>query len=647
MTVTINGPNGVTVNFPDGTDSATINTVMSHATGLSAPKAEEAHPAMKIGLGDVGMAALRGIPIAGGMIESMSSPESQSRYKQFDQEHPWLSGGAGAVGGVASMAVPLGLPGKAGTLAAKAYGLTGETLAKQTVNSALSGGAIGGLDALTRGNDVGSGAGVGSALGAAAPLVGRGIGAIASPVVETIRGIRNPAGVAARGVNEAITRDLRAGNAGMAPAEFSAAESAGLPVTNLERGGEMTRALARSAANTSPEGRAVLDNAINPRFEGQAERLNKFLDDQHHFPNATAQQAALSDAAKATNNPAYAKAYQEGSRGLWSPELERLAGADSVSTAMQAAAKNAKDEAIIGGFGAMNPRISFTPDGRMQFAKGPSGVPTYPDLQYWDLVRRELSDAARKATPGTSEARRLTNFAGSMNAELDKLVPSYQAARSGAAHFFGAKDALEAGQKFVTDKFNNGEVRMAVAKMSPTEKQLFEDGYVSRLKETINSVGDRRSVLNRIASSPIEREKAIIALGPEKANQLFSRLRQEGVMDRARPAIQGNSTTARQLAELGLAGGVYGIGTGLDPTNPNPGAIASAALTYGALKGKGAINANVSRQVAELLASSRLPASGIPPRLLAGLRGSDIPSAQVLSTLGARALSGGVLGTRQ
>ncbi len=632
MTVTVNGPNGVTVNFPDGTDPETINSVMSHATG----KEQAPQPNMQIGLGDVGMAALRGIPIAGGLIERFSSPESQERYQTFDRQNPNLSGASKFAGGVGSMVAPLSLPGKAGSVAAKALGMTGDTLGAQVMNSALSGGVISGADALTRGTDFKTAAELGSAFGAAAPLAGRLVGSILQPAANTIRSAANPGAAAARNVNEAIGRDARAGTAGMSPTEFAAADAAGLPVTNLDRGGETTRALARSAANTSPEGRAILDKTINDRFESQATRFNQFLDQQHHFPNAPAQAEALQAAAKAINNPAYKKAYQEGSGGLWSPELERLAGSDSVASAMQAAAKNAKDEAIIGGFGAMNPRVTFE-NGLVKFQRGQNGMPLYPDLQYWDLVRRELSDAGRRAAPGTSEARRFNNFASSMNTELDRLVPSYKNARQGAASFFGAENALEAGQKFTTDKFKNGEVRSVVAKMSPLEKQLFADGYVSKLKEVINSVGDRRSVLNRVLNSPAEREKAVIALGAAKARDLFNRLRQENVLDAARPAIQGNSTTARQLAELGLAGGAYGIGSGFDPTNPTPTALASAAATYAALKGKGAINANVSRHVAELLASRQLPASAIPKRLLSAIN-PDIQSTQLAGILAARGL---------
>jgi hypothetical protein len=37
MAITVKGPNGVTVNFPDGTDAATINGVMAQHFGGGQP----------------------------------------------------------------------------------------------------------------------------------------------------------------------------------------------------------------------------------------------------------------------------------------------------------------------------------------------------------------------------------------------------------------------------------------------------------------------------------------------------------------------------------------------------------------------------------------------------------------------------------
>lgn len=47
-----------------------------------------------------------------------------------------------------------------------------------------------------------------------------------------------------------------------------------------------------------------------------------------------------------------------------------------------------------------------------------------------------------------------------------------------------------------------------------------------------------------------------MALGPQKAAELEAFLRVEDLMNTARGIITGKFTTVRQLAELGLAGGV-------------------------------------------------------------------------------------------
>jgi hypothetical protein len=201
----------------------------------------------------------------------------------------------------------------------------------------------------------------------------------------------------------------------------------------MDVAGEPGRRLARSAANTSAEGGAVLNQAIDERFEGQTQRLSDWLNSTFNYPNAALQQQALERSQSITDNANYARAMREGSRGIWNPELERLASSDIVANAMKKAASVTRDESVIGGYAGMNPNISFTADGRIQFARGPGGVPTYPDLQFWDLTRRQLSNSAQMMLQrgDNEEARRFGIFAQRLNTALDREVPSYQAARAG------------------------------------------------------------------------------------------------------------------------------------------------------------------------------------------------------------------------
>jgi hypothetical protein len=502
--------------------------------------------------------------------------------------------------------------------------------AGDTPDNRVAGGAVGGA----------VGAAVGGALPVAAAGVeaaGRGIGQVAQPIIQNIRGIRDPEAEAARRVTAAIARDYQNGAPGLTAAEYGTAHQAGTPVAVMDIGGETTRGLARSAANTSPEGRAVLNRAISDRFETQGPRVVSWLNQTFHYPNAQAQQEAIDTVSRTVNRQAYARAYRDGDHGVWSPELERLTGSPDIVAAMREAATKGQSRAIRDGLGAFNPGVTFD-NGILTFQKGQTGAPSYPTLQFWDYTKRALDDAANAArrTGRNEEAGVLGDLGRQLRGELDRQVPSFAQARAGAAHFFGAENALEAGQNFVQQEFNNGQVRQQLARMSPTERQLFQDGFVSRFMETIDKIGDRRNVLNQIAGNRAAREKLDIALGPQRARELEAALRIEGVMDLARGAVQGNSTTARQLAELGLAGGAYTMGTGGNVLSPDPGSMLNAALVYGAARGQRRIDERVSRRVAEMLASGdpRVLVRGIrivanQGHLLDGLRNTDVALARV------------------
>jgi len=553
------------------------------------------------------------------------NPEAVKRYEaavtrerglnqQAEEQHPVAS----TVGNVAgSLVLPVG--GAAG----------GATLAARTGRGALIGAGYGALSGAGEGDGAAdratratTGGLIGGTLGAAAPAVVEGAiqGAriATSPVTSTIRGAINPENEAGRRVVGAIERDMRLdpnANNRLSPSEFVANSQNGGPATVMDTGGETTRALARSAANTSPEGRAVLNDAINQRFEGQSGRVGDWLRSNFNYPNAQAQQEAIDQTAKTVNRARYAKAYQEGDKQIMSSGMDQLMGSPAVVSAMQRASQSGKDRAITQGLGAMRQGATVE-NGVVSFPKGPNGVPTYPNLQFWDATKRELDDAAQAAARSgrTGEASVIGDLSKKLRSELDAQVPSYANARQGAAHFFGASDALEAGQNFVTAKMENGQARAAVAKMSPTEKQLFQDGFVSQLVSHLNETGDRRSILNKISDSPAARERLHIALGPQKANELEANMRVEGIMDLARKAVQGNSTTARQLVELGLAGGAAGTG-GVGAYNLDPKQMTYAAIAGAFIGGKHHVDVRLAQRVAEMLVSK-------DPKVL--LRGAQV-----------------------
>jgi hypothetical protein len=546
----------------------------------------------------------------------IGDPEAEARYKaavererastkQIEQERPGAYLGGNVLGAVA---MPVGFAARAPTFASR--------VAAGAKTGALAGGLTGfgegeGLGGSLKGAAIGAPVG-GLVGGASVPVVeglARGAGALASYPVSVARGLITPERASERAIGRALQQAERADPGAVnrfTEAQF-AAQGPGGPAVVGDVLGEPGRKLARSAANISPEARETMNIALNARGEQQGARAINWLDSMFSFPNARTQQEALDATRRSATNQAYQAAERQGAGGLWSPELERLASSQGVATAMKTAVQTSQDEAVRRGMGGFNPKISFTPDGRIQFNRGPTGVPTYPDLRYWDQVRRELSDAAQKAGRGTEENMRIGGLAAALNAELDRLVPAYQVARRTAAGFFNARDALEAGQNFATQRFGANEARAALQQMNATERALFRDGYISRMKDVLAATKDNRDITKMLAASTEDRDKMAIALGPQRAREFQAMLHAESIMQKLKEAVQGNSTTVMQLLGAGAAGAAGGGYLGFDPTTSGIGSALTAGLKKGA-------DANMARHI------TRLMMSRDPAVLQAGIR---------------------------
>lgn len=569
----------------------------------------------------VGRAFARGVPIVGGLLnkadaatnaalapvlnplfdEKNQLPEATfgERYahslrdqegvdKAFHDEHPIVDTGAEIAGGIAATGAAA-----ATKTGAKLLGLTGETLPELMVQGGISNAVISGADAALRGENPITAGGVGGLVGAVSPVLGRVLNAVTRPVQNAIRSIRDPKAEAQRRVAGWMDRDIKTGSSGLSSQEFIEAQRAGQPVNMMDLGGEATRAGARSAANTSAEARATLNRPIDERFESQSSRFADRMKATFHYPNVDAQQEALDKVARTVNRPSYAKAYSEGANLRFDESLEQISQAPVVQDAIRKAMVSAKNDAAKLGFTPPKNPFQFDETGRLKLKTNPDGSRMEPNLQFWDIVKRNLDKT------GTPEAR---DWARILREHVDSVVPSYANARAGAAKFFGAGDALEAGQNFVgaSEKFGLRAARKQLAKMSPEEKQLFADGYADRLIQTIEKNPDRRTIVNRIAKSGPAKEELEIALGRERAAEVMGHMHVENIMDLARPAVQGNSTTARQLVELGLAGGVGGY----ESYTGDPQALMHAALVYGAARGHRVIDERVAQHVAKLLVSN-------------------------------------------
>jgi hypothetical protein len=550
------------------------------------------------------------------VYQSIANKERQEEA-QLSEAHPALSLGGNVAG---ALLLPIGAAARAATLPARIgagaavggaygalYGAGSGTSPEDRLERAATGGAIGTVG------------------GVAAPAVATGVGKVTSTIsnrvgamlghpLQALRNSRNIDQAANERIAQTLKYDAENTAGGMSAADVHAASQSGQPLALMDLGNAATQDLARASANQSPAARAALEATVGERFKSQSRRVVDFIRQFAPFGgNATKTQEAIDAAQVAANKGAYARAYAAGNRPIINDDLERLMGSPDVVKAMKAASEQGKSRAIADGFGAFNAGVKVTDDGRVIFQSGKNGVPTYPNIQFWDYAYRSLRDSANAAFRAgrNDEGSYLSSLAKQLRSTLDSEVPEYGQARAGAAAFFGAENALEAGQKFLTSPLEGA--RSAIVKMSAPERALFAEGFVSALADKISKISNNRSVtIDRIFNSDDGKSRIALALGPGRAQELEMFLRREDMMDLARKAVTGNSTTVRQLMTGKLAGFVShgavgaGIGASIDELlsgEVNWKHVMAAGILGGTGVATSAVNTKLAQSIAEKLAS--------------------------------------------
>jgi hypothetical protein len=193
MAIQVDGPDGSSFEFPDGTLQDTITGALQKHYGPPKTAVDTNDPRYQQILGNESSKALvRGVPIAGGYVNQAAAglraltgegdyaknlAQEEAAQAAWEKEHPVLDPALQAAGGT----LALGGAGGASATAARALGMTGRLLPAAR-NAAISGATIGSLDAAARGGDPSEAAAIGAGTGAlgvvGGKLVGKGIGAV-------------------------------------------------------------------------------------------------------------------------------------------------------------------------------------------------------------------------------------------------------------------------------------------------------------------------------------------------------------------------------------------------------------------------------------------------------------------------------------
>lgn len=326
--------------------------------------------------------------------------------------------------------------------------------------------------------------------------------------------------------------------------------------------GAKGQGLARASANISPDARELLENASQGRIAGQQDRLIAALED-------AASGVPLGKTAQGPMPRVSAPSIEDAQRGVYERAKPAVTGA--------------YDDAAAAGFAQPLNRPGWMDAPIFQEALDHAKATTQNRIALYGEKEGSqfgLLDAARQYLANKAKDFRdpkaidYGNAAKKMNAFVDENVAGAAEARKLAQGYKQQQAALETGADLARTRPQPGTLAEAGATPYPGQTS---QGYAIGKRNEINQRAPGKRTVDIIDGTPTQRNALVAALG-DRAGNVTRQTAAERKFLEFNNALSGNSTTARQLAELGFVGGTAGAGymTGFDPMQA--GSIAGAAV---------------------------------------------------------------------
>ena len=514
--------------------------------------------------------------------------------ERFRTEHPVQAGLGQAAGiglGITSMPViGNGVKGALGT-------------------GAVYGGAIGaGQDADSLGERVinaGTGALTGAGIGGVGYLGGKAIGAGATKLGQAWNAVgASPETRAAMKIGGLIDDQFGPNNSMSA---LKAVHDLGPDASIADVLGEPGRSVARSAANVSPEARETLEGFTQGRKSGQNQRIASDIETASGLPIGNRKTVdVLKKEANDAVRPHINRAYQAARKAGEDVPLDffkDVLDSDAGGKAFQQAFKNVSD--------------------RMATGKDVGG-----NLAVIDETKRILDGWAKQGYRNSDPmASVYDDMAKHLRFQMDAMLNGgeYSAARALRKAAYKKDEAFDLGSELA-----QGRVPLDAAsrarKVGASNEEALAKGYGAQKVENILNKNATEGALNEF-TTPMGREAMVAAL-KGKSGVVEKGVGREKTFERLNKALVGNSTTARQLAEIGgsaLSGAGAAAAFGYDATT---GGIAGALASLGrrgvpALSKK--LATDMQRKTAPIIAQL-LTGKNLPP-------GIKVPSPTMLERL--------------
>lgn len=596
MSITVHGPSGVSIDFPDGTDHDTINKVMMQAIGGSSAPALDKY--QQAAIEDRDRLAAKGIESPAGLTErlfhgatmgagdeiiaGLSTPLQMIKQHTFDptegyayakaredlrQEDArkntgWLGTGAEVLGGAISGGGLTKAAITAGRFLAPNAGFLARLGAGAADSAALGGasGAMEGNSLTERAKNAAGGALGGAVIGAGLPLAGKLIGTVGAPIFANVKARMNPEGYAqgqvARAIHESgISPDdlalntVQAGNEGQP--QFTLADAMG------NAGQRMLRA----AASGPGEGRTAIVNALDSRQGDQGRRLAGALREGFDAPQTAEQtRAAMADRAskEAAVNYAPVKA-----------EMQPIDVSKPVALANRSISPAADMDALAQGRvptdlaarAGVEGQESAIADPIKAAVKQARSYLAAPDLTSSNVhmafraktnIDQMISTATEKGQGGL--VAELMPIRDSLDTALANTSKNYSAARDAYRVAQKRLEALDLGRQIGAKPVRSEDAISQFHALPDAEsQQAFRVGYADPQIAQVQggAFGTNKA---RPFTTDATRDEFNAFAAPGRADQLQRRIGRESTMFETRNAALGGSKTDMNLADADAMG---------------------------------------------------------------------------------------------
>lgn len=415
----------------------------------------------------------------------------RAKLKEFKREHPVGSAALETVGGLVlgpsvtkagAAAAPI-RPGPGNTMPSLPATM-GRAAAGAATTAGIAGFGSGEGGFGNRLEDAATSAAIGGAVGAATPLIMKGVGA-AWDTGRNLIGAGDPDQQARQLVLRAMERDK---------IDPSSIVPGSKPEALVDIGGENVRGLARGAASLPGPARQMTQDFVTTRQAGQGARI---ADDVANAISPSKDYAGTIDSLMANR----ARQAQ--------PLYDRVVRADSL-VPDDKFANLAQDPFIAKTIGSVRENPLY----------GMADLPPN-SLPVLDATKKQLDDliGAAKRSGANNEARLLAQKKDQLVSLADEAFPDYKLARNAWSGPTQSMEAMELGRNILKE---SAELTTAqIKKMPQGDREFFKAGVVRAIKDAADNAPDGADITKRFFGKPALREKLQAAFDTPAAFKAF------------------------------------------------------------------------------------------------------------------------------